>query len=102
MIKNACEHTGEGGRISVLLETTETTFYATIEDNGGGVSQKDLPHLFERFYRAGTKQDNGGAGIGLSIVQEVVRRHHGDIRAENTEKGLRFVISIPIMNLIRS
>ena len=102
ILKNACEHTGEGGKIHIRLEMTETTFYATIEDNGGGVAQKDLPHLFERFYRAGKKKENGGAGIGLSIVREVVRRHHGDIRAENTGKGLKFTISMPVMNLVRT
>jgi len=102
LLKNACEHTGEGGSIHIRLEMTETTFYATIEDNGGGVPQKDLPHLFERFYRAGEKKETGGAGIGLSIVQEIVRRHHGDIRAENTGKGLKFTISMPIMNLVRT
>lgn len=102
LLKNACEHTGEGGQLHVKLEMTETTFYATVEDNGGGVSQKDLPHLFERFYRAGEKKETGGAGIGLAIVREVVRRHHGDIRAENTGKGLKLTISIPIMNLVRA
>lgn len=102
LLKNACEHTGERGQIRIELETTDTTFYAIIEDDGGGVLQKDLPHLFERFYRAGEKKENGGAGIGLSIVQEVVRRHHGNIRAENAGAGLRFTISIPVMNLIRT
>ena len=102
LLKNACEHNGAGGKIRVALEMTETTFYATVEDNGGGVPQKDLPHLFERFYRAGEKKETGGAGIGLSIVREVVRRHHGDIRAENTGKGLKFTISMPIMNLVRT
>ena len=102
LLKNACEHTGEGGSIHVRLEMTETTFYATVEDNGGGVAQKDLPHLFKRFYRAGEKKETGGAGIGLSIVQEIVRRHHGDIRAENTGEGLKFTISMPIMSLVRT
>ncbi|MBQ2956850.1 MAG: HAMP domain-containing histidine kinase [Clostridia bacterium] len=102
LLKNACEHTDKGGKIHIRLEMTETTFYATVEDNGGGVPQKDLPHLFERFYRAGDKKENGGAGIGLSIVQEIVRRHHGDIRAENTGKGLKFTISMPVMNLVRT
>lgn len=102
LLKNACEHTGESGKLRVRLEMTESTFFAVVEDNGGGVSQKDLPHLFERFYRAGDQKEKGGAGIGLSIVREIVRRHHGDIRAENTGKGLKFTITMPIMNLIRT
>ncbi len=101
LLKNACEHTREGSIIRVQLETTPTTFYATVEDDGGGVSPKDLPHLFERFYRAQGSAANG-AGIGLAIVQEIVHRHHGNIHAENTSVGLRIKISIPILNLAKS
>ncbi len=101
MLKNACEHTSEGGIIRVKLETTPTTFYASVEDDGGGVSGKDLPHLFERFYRAQGSSANG-AGIGLAIVQEIIHRHHGNIHAENTSVGLRIKISIPILNLAKS
>lgn len=101
LLKNACEHTAEGGIIRVCLEKTPTTFYASVEDDGGGVSPKDLPHLFERFYRA-QGSSASGAGIGLSIVQEIVYRHHGNIYAENTSVGLRIKICIPILNLAKS
>jgi len=101
LLKNACEHTSEGGIIRVFLEKTPAIFYATIEDDGGGVSAKDLPHLFDRFYRAQGSSANG-AGIGLAIVKEIVYRHHGNIYAENTSLGLRIKISIPILNLAKS
>ena len=98
LLKNACEHTPPDSRITVTLEQTDTTFHCTVEDNGGGVPDKDLRHLFERFYRAeGASQE--GTGIGLAIVREVIRRHHGDIRAENTGSGLRMRISMPRMRL---
>ena len=101
LLKNACEHTAENGKITVRLEQTERAFYCAIEDNGGGVSENDLPHLFDRFYRAeGQKQS--GAGLGLAIVKEIIFRHHGHITAENTKDGLKFSISIPIMNLTKS
>ena len=101
LLKNACEHTGEGGRILVRMEQTERAFHCILEDDGGGVASKDLPHLFERFYRAEGQQTDG-AGLGLAIVKEIVFRHHGHITAENTAEGLRFAISLPVLNLSRS
>lgn len=94
LMKNACEHTKEGGQITVRLEETDRTFHCTLEDDGGGASPKDLPHLFERFYRA-EGQPAHGAGLGLAIVKEIIFRHHGYITAENTAKGLKFTISMP-------
>jgi len=101
LMKNACEHTGEGGEIRVCLEQTERSFQSTLEDNGGGAAEKDLPHLFERFYRA-EGQDKEGAGLGLAIVKEIVYRHHGNICAENTPRGLKFTISLPVLQLARA
>jgi signal transduction histidine kinase len=72
-----------------------------MEDDGGGVPEKDLPHLFERFYRAEGQKQNG-AGLGLAIVKEIIYHHHGHISAENTKEGLKFSISIPILNLTKS
>ena len=101
LIKNACEHTEPRGKIWIRLEQTEHSFYCSVEDDGGGVSDKDLPHLFERFYRA-EDQSQSGSGLGLAIVKEIVYRHHGHISAENTAKGLRVNITIPILNLTKS
>ena len=99
LMKNACEHTKEGGQIWITLEQTDRTFHCTVEDSGGGASEKDLPHLFERFYRA-EGQPSGGAGLGLAIVKEIVFRHHGHITAENGIRGLKFTISLPQIDLI--
>ena len=97
LLKNACEHTAPGGTIRVSLEKTDAAFFCSLEDDGGGVCAKDLPHLFERFYRA-EHQSTQGAGIGLSIVREIIRRHHGTITASNTEKGLKMDITLPVMD----
>lgn len=101
LLKNACEHMPSGGTVHVCMETTEAAFFCTVEDEGGGASAKDLPHLFERFYRA-EGSPSSGAGIGLAIVREIIWRHHGTISAENTAKGLRMTISIPLMKMIRT
>lgn len=101
LFKNACEHMPDGGEVRVRMETTEATFFCTVEDEGGGASAKDLPHLFERFYRA-EGSPSSGAGIGLAIVREIIWRHHGTISAANAAKGLKMTISIPLMKMIRT
>ena len=101
LLKNACEHTRPDSRVTVTLEETASAFFCTVEDDGGGVSDKDLHRLFERFYRAeGASQE--GTGIGLAMVKAIVRRHHGDISAENTGRGLRMRITIPKASLNRA
>ena len=101
LLKNACEHTAAGGCIWVKIEQTEHTVYCSVEDNGGGVREKDLPHLFERFYRS-EDQAQSGSGLGLAIVKEIVYRHHGHVSAENTKKGLRINLELPILNLTKT
>lgn len=101
LLKNACEHTPDIGEIIVHLDQSDTAFFCSVSDNGGGVDAKELPHLFERFYRAHSRETKG-AGIGLSIVKEIIHRHHGNIYAENISGGLRMVITLPILNLAKS
>lgn len=97
LLKNACEHTACDGVIRVVLERTEVAFFCIIEDNGGGVPNDELPKLFQRFYRA-QHQSKNGAGIGLAIVKEIIRRHHGTISAVNGKEGLKLSISIPLFD----
>lgn len=97
LLKNACEHTAEDGEIWIELERTESAFFCTMEDNGGGVGIEELPRLFQRFYRA-DHQNANGAGIGLAIVKEIIQRHHGTIQAENGERGLKMTITMPMLD----
>jgi two-component system sensor histidine kinase MtrB len=68
-----------------------------VEDNGRGVADEVLPHLFERFYRGDSARGrNAGAGLGLTVAAAIVRAHGGDIHAERAgESGLRVSISLP-------
>ena len=97
LLKNACEHTPDDGVIWVQLERTEAAFFCIIEDNGGGVAPDELTKLFQRFYRA-QHQSKNGAGIGLAIVKEIIHRHHGNIVAENGQRGLKMTISMPMLD----
>lgn len=94
LLKNACEHTENGGYVRVTIEETEISVFIIIEDDGGGVNQQELPCLFERFYRA-EHQSKDGVGIGLAIVKEVIFRHHGTVSAENGKEGLKVTMVLP-------
>jgi two-component system, OmpR family, sensor histidine kinase TctE len=88
LIDNAVRYAGRGATITLRARVQSQQVVLEVEDNGPGVSEAELPHLFERFYRASDKP--GGAGLGLAIVQEIAQRHAASVRAEQvTPHGLR-------------
>lgn len=92
LLKNASEHAPERTQVSVKVWDNPVFTGIAVEDGGAGFSEKELPHLFERFYRG---KDAGGdsAGIGLSLAKALVEGQGGEIRAENRkEGGARFLI----------
>jgi signal transduction histidine kinase len=98
IIKNSCEHTAHNGTIHVLLDTSDVSVTVSVEDNGGGLPEADLPKLFQRFYRTSRTALNGGVGIGLAITKTIVEKHHGTIYAENTAQGLKIMMCFPILD----
>jgi len=67
-----------------------------IEDDGPGIPPEDLPHIFERFYRADPSRSSPGSGLGLAIAREIVLRHGGEVRAGNrTPRGAAFTVALP-------
>ena len=97
VIKNACEHTKADGKVDITIEQAEKSISVIIEDNGGGVPEKELPMLFRRFHRTENASPDS-AGIGLSITKAIVEKHHGTITAENIENGLRVAMCFPIID----
>lgn len=95
LLKNACEHMPQGGQIQVELAETEEAVHIRMADSGGGVPQEALPRLFDRFFVSPGRKGGGGAGVGLSMVRQVVWAHHGEIAVHNTGSGLLFVITFP-------
>ena len=94
ILKNCAEHTPPNG--TIFLDYTQNPLYTeiTIEDSGAGFSKKDLPHLFERFYR-GEHAHKESAGIGLALAKLILEKQNGLIRAENSPQGhARFVIRL--------
>lgn len=103
LLVNALRYTPDQGIITVysaLVEkNNESWVQIIIEDTGCGISQKDLPFIFEHFYRADKSRDkkSGGSGIGLAIVKQLLEIHNGSIQATSVVgQGSRFIIYLPV------
>lgn len=98
IIKNACEHTQADGHVNISIEQTAGEVIIRVEDDGGGVPPEALGRLFERFYRSGGARNASGVGLGLAIAKTITLKHHGSIRAENGEQGLKITLYFPILH----
>ncbi len=102
IIRNAVLHTAEATVVEVALaepQTDATSVVITIRDHGPGVPQATLERLFDPFFRVGDDRDRatGGYGLGLAIAKEAVRRHGGEIWADNAENGgLQVSVRLPV------
>ena len=96
LISNSLQYNSEDCQVIIRITTEAENLIIEIKDNGKGVSQEYLPHLFEKFYRVPNTK-SGGTGLGLSIVKGFVDAMNGTIFVENIDpKGLCFTISIPV------
>jgi len=97
LLDNAFRHTPEGGAVRVTARPVQHGFVqVTVSDSGRGIPPEDLPHLFERFYRAANGRNMRGYGLGLAITREIVRSHGGDIWATSEQgRGTSFVFTLP-------
>lgn len=99
VIKNAIQYTPSGGGAEISVREEGDKAVLRVKDTGVGISEKDLPRIMDRFYKADKSrtQVEEGAGLGLSIVNGIVRNHGGKIKINSVlEKGTEVVISLPI------
>ncbi len=100
VLTNAINYNREEGLIKITLAVSEhEQIQIKIEDTGPGIDPGDLPHIFERFYRADKARSraSGGTGLGLAITREIIARHHGTIAVDSTlGKGSVFIVNLPI------
>jgi PAS domain S-box-containing protein len=100
VLTNAISYTGEGESITVRTSAEQGWAVIQISDNGIGISETDLPHVFERFFRVDKTRSTrtGGTGLGLPIAKKIIEAHHGTIRAESVfGQGSTFVIRLPLI-----
>lgn len=96
LIHNAIKFNKPGGRVMVSTGYDSKSITFSVTDTGIGISKEDLPHVFERFYKADKARTSGGSGLGLAIAKHTVQAHGGDIHAQSEEgKGSTFTFSLP-------
>ena len=98
ILNNAIKYSPDGGEITVSMKTTDSQLIVSISDQGLGIPKKDLPLIFDRFYRVDKARSRaqGGTGLGLSIAKEIIKQHKGFIWAKSEYgKGSTFTIVLP-------
>ncbi|MBX3080853.1 MAG: hypothetical protein KF716_04405 [Anaerolineae bacterium] len=103
LIENAFKYTPVGSTVTVSVHASEGGVAIDVRDNGKGISEQDLPHLFDRYYRAEehrpTHSDIPGTGLGLTIVKKIVEAHQGRVSAQNApEGGALFRVWLPLVS----
>ncbi len=99
LLDNARRHTPDGGSIRVGARIQDERVAVWISDTGSGIDPADLPHIFERFYRADRSRTTttGGSGLGLSIVKAIITAHGGTVSAESApNQGTRITFTLPV------
>ena len=99
LLGNALRHTPTGGRVSVGVRARDTRAIVEVTDTGTGIDSADLPHVFDRFYRADKSRSRrgGGTGLGLAITRQLIAAHNGEIGVRSEPgQGATFTISLPL------
>ena len=99
LMSNALRHTPTGGTITTTAELRDGQVLVSVRDTGTGIAPEDLPHIFERFYRADRSRarSTGGSGLGLTISKQIIEAHGGQIWAQSwLGAGSTFAFSLPL------
>ena len=104
LLSNAVKFTPRGGRVEVWIGRVGTSMHFRVSDNGQGISRDFLPRVFERFSQAegGSRRTQGGLGLGLSMVKELVELHGGTVKVDSPGEGqgTSMTVSLPIPTLL--
>ncbi|MEJ2748169.1 MAG: GAF domain-containing sensor histidine kinase [Anaerolineae bacterium] len=98
LVSNAIKYNRENGRITIAAYMQDQELYLSVRDTGPGISEEDMTHLFERFYRIpGSEGTADGSGLGLSIAHKIVEEHHGRIEVSSVlGEGTAFTVILPV------
>lgn len=99
LVTNSVKHTTKDDQIEIEITTTHNQAILTVTDTGSGIAPQDLPHIFERFYRASSTRPTAGSGLGLAICQEIALAHNGHLTAESPPPngtGTRITLTLPL------
>ncbi len=99
LVENAIKYNNEGGWVHITLNSDHQFCFIKVEDNGLGIPEESVEHIFERFYRADKSHSReiGGTGLGLAITKSAIAMHNGDIKVRSTlGEGTTFDVRIPL------
>jgi two-component system sensor histidine kinase KdpD len=94
LVENAVKYSRPGGKITLAAEQVGSTVHLCVADEGPGIPPRDLPHIFEKFYRGSQAGKTKGTGLGLSIVKAMIELCGGNIRVQSDESGTVFSIEL--------
>ena len=97
LVHNAIKFNNPGGRVEISTKFDTDSITVSVSDTGTGISKEDLPHIFERFYKADKARSRGGSGLGLAIAKHTIQAHGGNISAKSEEnKGSTLSFTLPL------
>lgn len=99
LLQNSLNYTSEGGQVKITVNPKDKLAQVQVSDTGIGISPEDLPHVFERFWRAdkARSRESGGTGLGLAIVKHLTQSMEGKVEVQSeTGKGSTFMVSLPL------
>ena len=91
LLKNAIEHSNEHKKVVITVDSNNVYSIIEIKDFGQGIAEKDLPHIFERFYK-GENSTSESIGIGLALAKTIIEQDNGNISVDSDENGTRFIV----------
>jgi len=95
LLDNAIKYTHTGGTVTLSVDAGAEGAKVEIADTGIGIDKKDIPHIFDRFYRGDKSRSTTGSGLGLSLALAVVRAHGGKITVKSSDTGSTFTVFLP-------
>jgi two-component system, NtrC family, sensor histidine kinase KinB len=99
LVDNAIKYSPVGGRVEVSLESAGNDLIIMVRDSGRGIPAKDVPYIFDKFYRVNDKGQTSGVGLGLALVRSIAEAHGGTVRVETAEnEGSTFFMQLPAEN----
>ena len=99
LVDNALKYSPEGAVVQVTLASEQTAVVLGVRDHGPGISQDDLPYIFDKFYRGSNIRHFSGTGLGLALVSSIAATHHGEVGVDTSDTGSYFYLKLPVSHL---